>query len=381
MDASEIEQRMAVMAERARARRTEAPPEPEPEPTPTPPATRNVVPFRPRRDASVPRLDRIADTEARELPGFPNAAGNAPTEPTQLDLPGLGPVISGCPSWLLWMYDRAGGDSLAQGRGAPWPMRLFVGALLHLPITDRDGEWRTIRIPTAEVISWLHPRGWTNRRRDWDRFPGALDAMRERLAYVPVPGIGSVALMFPSVIPRATTDPFVEFTIRIPTAAARGASIDWLRLCVYGTQSAALYRAYLSVSAYLDRSAHRGHPITAQIGVPKLGKDGQPRRRKGGALVRSRTEIIANSAARYVQPLTDPDLARMIGLDPQVRQYRAKARHAIEQLAADRVIEIHRDRDGVRLFGPPPARPVSCDDAASSDEQRTGSGAATRGRS
>ena len=108
MDASEIEQRMAAMAERARARRTEAPPEPEPEPTPTPPATRNVVPFRPRRDASVPRLDRIADTEARELPGFPNAAGNAPTEPTQLDLPGLGPVISGCPSWLLWMYDRAG---------------------------------------------------------------------------------------------------------------------------------------------------------------------------------------------------------------------------------------------------------------------------------
>ena len=34
MDASEIEQRMATMAERARARRTEAPPEPEPEPTP-----------------------------------------------------------------------------------------------------------------------------------------------------------------------------------------------------------------------------------------------------------------------------------------------------------------------------------------------------------
>ena len=44
----------------------------------------------------------------------------------------------------------------------------------------------------------------------------ALDSIRKRLSYVPVPGIGSVAMVIPSVIPRSPTDPLCEFTIRIP---------------------------------------------------------------------------------------------------------------------------------------------------------------------
>lgn len=317
-----------------------------------------VSPFEPRRRASLPRLHRI--TEA--LPGFP--AHLAPSSTSQLCLPGIGSMVAGCPSWLLWMFDAAGGESMAQGRGAPWPMRLFVGALLHLSIAERDGEWHTLRFPVFDVqnetgriersgvTSWLHPGGWQNRRRDWSRFPAALDAMRDRLAYVPVQGLGDVAMLVPSVIPRAMSDPIVEFTIRVPRSAARGARISWPRLCEYGTESAALYRAYLSVSAHLDHSARSGHPITRLIGAPVLGDDGKPKRRTRGAIIRSSTELEPNPSAHYVPFLTDGDLARMIGFDGDNRFRRRDARKAFERLDDDGIIDLVPEHRGFRLYGP-----------------------------
>ena len=285
------------------------------------------------------------------LQGFPDMTG--PSQP-QLALPGFEAVIEGSPSWLLWMFDAGGGERTSRGRGAPLPMRLFIGALLHLKVNDRDSQWHKIVRPTEDVIRWLHPSGWKNRRRDWDRFPQALDAMREQFAYVPIPGLGSVAMMFPSIIPRAPTDPVVEFTIRVPSKAAAGARIDWPRLCRYGTNSAPLYRAYLSTAAHLDRSARRGHPITERIAAPVLNDDGNPKRRKGGRIVRSAHDTEPNPAARFVRPLTDADLARMIGFDGDNRKHRFWARKAFERLDADGVIDLQREGRSWRIFGPGP---------------------------
>ena len=150
-----------------------------------------------------------------------------------------------------------------------WPLRLFVGSLLHLRIAERDGQWRTLRFPhlrkheadwpiggVPSIEAWLHPNGWQNRR------------------------------------------------------------LDWPRLCQYGTKSASLYRAYLSVAAFMDQSARRGHAITAEIDAPIMFPGGRPKRRKGGAVERSAHYRVPNPAARYVAPLSDADLARMIGFDP-----------------------------------------------------------------
>lgn len=313
--------------------------------------------FRPVNRASLPRLQLVTTAEADMIPGgaawLPGLGGSdqvAAAVP-QFSLPGFEPVVGGCPSWLLWLYDQAGGESLAQGRGAPWALRLFVGVLLHVSIPDRDGAWRSLRFDTDEVTHWLHPSGWSNRRRDWPRLPAALEAMRQ-IAYVPVPGIGSVAILFPSVIPRVPTDPLVEFTVRIPLSAARGARIDWPRLKRYGADSAALYRAYLSVCAAMDSVAFKGAPITRRIGTPVLNADGQPKRRKGGAIVRRSDVLIDHPRAAMAPVWTDADAARFIGFDPTNRFRRRDARRALERLSADRVIDLDQvSRGRFRLFG------------------------------
>ena len=325
--------------------------------------------FKPVARASLPRLAKLGH-DAATLPDFP--LQDAPAAPgEQLDLPGFGDAVRGCASWLLWLFDQAGGESLASGRGARWELRLFVYALLHLDVADRDGQWHTLRIaaspehakaiedatgrPMANVEDWLHPHGWSNKRRDWHNLPEALRRMSRELSYVPVDGIGYVAMLFPSVIPAKQGDPLVEFTARVPRVAAHGDRLSWPRLLEYGADSARLFRAYLAVVAWLGRSAKRGHPMTRQIAAPVLGPDGEPaRRRKGGAIVRSATERIDNPAARYVgPPLSEADLARMIGFDPTDRRRRGDARAAFERMEADGVIEIERDGRGWLLFGGP----------------------------
>ena len=123
----------------------------------------DAAPFRPKQRASLPRLHNLGPRDRARLPAYISG----PQTPEQPALPGFGPVVESCPSGLLWMFDQAGGQSMKHGRGAPWPMRLFVGALLHLGVSRRDGPWRTIRFPTDEALGWLHPTGWSNRRRDW----------------------------------------------------------------------------------------------------------------------------------------------------------------------------------------------------------------------
>ena len=310
-------------------------------------------PFSPRQRGSLARLSAIVKDPVFLGSGFPVDV-DAPTEPFgQLSLPGLTDttVVAACTSWLLWLFDKAGG-SIAQGSGAPWDMRLWVYAMLHLAVEDRDGLWHTLRFKTEEVIGWLHPDGWTNQRRDWENLPTALNTIREKMSYVPVPGLGTVAMLFPSVIPSVPSHPLIEFTIRVPFAAANGDRLYWPLLIAYGAESTRLFRAYLAVTAWLGRFAHNGHPITRQIAQPVLGPDGKPLRRKR-RIVRSDTFRKPNFAVRYVeQNLTEHDLSRMIGFDETDRRRRHDARSAFERMDADGVIDLQRSGSHFAIFGP-----------------------------
>ena len=329
---------------------------------------KEASPYCPKPRASVPSLQNINDYEVATLPDFTD--DSAPEQPEQLPLPGFEPTITTCPSWILWLYDRAGGDSMRAGRGAPWDLHLFVGAFLHLAIKDRTGQWIRLRFPhlieheadwpisgIPSIERWFFPDGWDkgNKSRYWGRLPEALHRMSRDLSYVPVNELGSVAMVFPSVIPERRDQPLVEFTIRVPGSAATGARIDWDLLRKYRKKSAPQYRAYLSASAFIDRSAHRGHGITAEIGAPLVNADGRPMRREGGAILRG-DEMIPNPQAQFVKPLDSGDLTRMIGFDPNDRRYKHKAIKAFEALHEDGVIDLQKTGNGWKIFMAKPGK-------------------------
>ena len=150
----------------------------------------------------------------------------------------------------------------------------------------------------------------------------------------------------------------------MPRSAAAGTRIDWPLLCQYGKESAALYRAYLSVCSVLDNSARHGQPLTRQIAAPVIGHDGKRKRRKGGVIVRDPGTLIDNPAAQFVKRLTDADAARFVGFDPASKQRRHDARRALERLADDGVIEIEHTGGGrFRIFAPNPRKAVICEGA------------------
>ena len=327
---------------------------------------------KPRQRGSLARLSGLSDQHTH-LPGFPDAS-TAPAEPAALLEFTKEFTMPGCTSWMLWLFrrfDHAGGRSTSQSHGAPWDLRLWIYALLNLPVEKRDGRWHKESFSVEEVIGWLHPNGWSNQRRDWQRLPDALNAMRS-LAYVPVPGIGHVATLYPSVIPSSPRDPCIEFTIRVPRIAAYGDRIIWPWLIKYGADSSLRFRTYLAVSAWMGNSARHGHPITRQISQPSYDSGGKRRRRKGGTIIRSVNRRIPNYAARFVSGLTDHDLTSMIGLDPDNKRHRHEARKVFERLHADTVIDLHRIVTGrhtrFAIFGPTADQDLTREGAADAAE-------------
>lgn len=313
-----------------------------------------VAPMVPVQIGSLPRLHRSPASEAIHLPGF-EVLPAAPAG-RQRELPGFDAFVSGVPSWVLSLYDATGAKSMQRGRGAPWSLRLFTFACLHVPVSERTGGVVRLPLRLRDIEAWLWPDGWRrqNRYRDWQAFRTVLlrlGAIRPTIvgpdgrAYL-------VEIVRVPVVPRQW-DPnaICPFFVTIPRSAAAGARVDWPALRRYGAESAPLFRAALASAAVLDYSSRRGQAITPTIAAPILDVDGKPKRRRGGKVRRDPDVRVVNPAARYVGKLTDADLCRMIGLTDH-RQNKKRARAAFERLDADDGINLVRLPDGcVQLFG------------------------------
>ena len=183
----------------------------------------------------LPRFGRVQVADVAMLPGF-DSGGVAPVRDAVL--PGFGPVASSVPSWLLAVFDQAGGISEARGRGAPWDLRLFVGALLSLPVELRNGSTQRMRLTTGELAQWLLPGGWDRRPAAFERLRRSLRALDALRVPVDVAGTSGGLLkvvscrLLPREFDRGKGPIVVE--VSIPGGAARGARVDWDRLTRYG---------------------------------------------------------------------------------------------------------------------------------------------------
>ena len=313
---------------------------------------RTVKPFWPRQRASLPRLHCVSAEEVQRLPLFTTERAQD-AQPVLATLDGSPPVFAapGLPinsSWLLALFDQTGGQSMKPGRGAPWDLQIFIGALIHTPVRARTGHVVTLSFSTDKIVEWIHPEGWTNRARDWGKFTAALESVGSHC--IPT-SAGMVGLVYARVIPHSWADGRgVVLETRIPRSAAAGARIDWPMLCRYRTESAPLYRAYLSVCAFMDRSAHNGQPLSRQIHPPLFHPDGRKKRRKGGWILRDEASLVVNPMANRVPTLTIEQARIMFGLRDS-RTSRMRARRLLEQLEADGIVEVEDLGHGsLRLF-------------------------------
>ena len=335
------------------------------------PATRGSVMEWHRADAGdmrlldpgdAPPVSSMADEAQMILPLFSNAA-------IQDD---------GSISWLLALYEMSGG-ALNGRKGLPPALVMAVGAMAHLHVRSRDSDFHRLYFPmlkrhrdhwqlysdgpqpwpagTTAIEEWLYPKGGMAKpARDWTRIRDGLRDMGQRLAYLPIPGLGDVAWLFPGVIPTAIDAPIVELVVRIPASAAKGTRFDWPRFTQYASANARKARAYLSAIAHMGRSAHDGEFLTRQLPARVLDRHGNPIRQAGGRPKRDLAVGLEDNphAARFVRPLSDRALARMCGYPNPTRLQLLRARQTFAELAADGVLELVRDGDGYRLFGPPP---------------------------
>ena len=249
-------------------------------------ARESVQPADGRPVRELPRFNRIDVAGAHSLPGFePDSGGSVPPVRDAV-LPGFVGVSPSVPSWLLSVYDQAGGATEARGRGAPWLLRVFVGALLSVPPELRTGRPVPLHLTTGQLARWLLPGGWDRRPQAFERLRTALRGLDGLRVPVRVAGTSGGllrvvdALLVPAAYDRGRGP--VVLRVSIPPAAARGARVDWDRLTKYGAESAPIYRAYLSTVAVLDYAGRAGRALTPTIPAPVLDKRGRKRRRKGG---------------------------------------------------------------------------------------------------
>ena len=60
---------------------------------------------------------------------------------------------------MLRLFDRAGGQSLAGGRGAPWMLRIWIAAILQLPVGQRTWAPVDLSFTVGEIADWLPGSG------------------------------------------------------------------------------------------------------------------------------------------------------------------------------------------------------------------------------
>ena len=279
----------------------------------SPPPTR---PWR-HTPGSPHRLPAIANADRdHQLPTLRPAfeAGASPQLPL---FENLAPSVASV-SWLLQLYDAAGGEGSTSGAG-PWDLHLWIEAMLHLEHVRRNGYSQPLPVSVKEIKAWMYPDGgWKPSRHD----PKLMKALqRVDQLRIDVPG-GWWKL----VRVDAGIGDTVWFQVRCPPSCANGPAIDTPRLRRYRLESGRVYRAYLSALSYLDRTARNGKAITA-------GDED---------LVRFTGE-----------GFTPDQLCHLVGLDPKAgHSNQDRTVDAFERLAEDEVIDLHREgRDRYRILG------------------------------
>ena len=261
--------------------------------------------------------------------------GGTGEPPRQLWLGFEQPEPDRVPVLPLVAFDRRGGPSMTQGRGAAHAIRLYVEALLSLPpeLRRTGGPPVSLHARLREVVAGLWPRGW-QRNRDWPRLLAGLDELRRLGVEWEHDGTGGVwfAVTVRSVPRDAQLDDLVRFEVLLPPGSGPGPMVAREHLRLLGLDSAPAYRLYLSLCWYWDRYGTAAGRL--------IGADPPQRRGEPVPPVKVGDKLVNPAALHRYPPLTPDHLAQMAYAPADLadegsstrRTQRQRAREALDRI-------------------------------------------------
>lgn len=287
-----------------------------------------------RRDVAM--LPATPSVRVVEAPEDRDTLPLPPTPPRrQLTLPNMVPadrdVIA--PAAWLQVFDRLGGNYMAQGRGVPVELRLFVEALAWAPPAARRGILAEVDLTVRDLVQAIWPNGW-RRNEDLPKLVRGIDRISAfgvlsdgRFRWRPLwfqlsPDLG------------ASLDDPVRLYVQLPAVSGTGAGARFDRdtLRRLGLRSAPAYRLYLALIEQWDRKLRRGL---------------HPHRRKSDDTPMPLPGFSPDERRRLI---FGPD--ETAGTRATVRSRQRDAERAFKTLQADGVIDLQTDHHDPRIYRP-----------------------------
>ena len=215
------------------------------------------------------RLAMANGDDARVPKLFSPPAHIAPgADGVPLILPGFGNVIQPEIALPLELWGMGSGPEVSPGRGAPWALRMFVGALLATPSeARRQGSPAEVTLTLGELIRWLYPNSRQSAARWWPQFLRAVEDLESQANRIPMyrkdtdtwAAVRVVSVSEHPVAPSELDGPVV-FRVDLPLGSDAGPKVS-PNLLGWGAQDAPAFRLLLNLAYYWYKPGHTNRPI------------------------------------------------------------------------------------------------------------------------
>ena len=217
---------------------------------------RPVEPNRRMTDRIIPGRLAMADTSNNpKLLFSPAARVEYGPDGDQLVLPGFGNADTPSPALPLALYDLGAGPTISRGNAAPIALRIFVEAVLSVPMHERElGQPVAMSVVLREFLHWLYPTRFPTPAEYWPRIMRAIEALDSWEARIPLYDPQTKRSELRRVvsvggIPRGpgALDESIRIIVDLPPGSGHGPQVsDNLRL--WGVQSAPSYRLLINLA-------------------------------------------------------------------------------------------------------------------------------------
>ena len=219
---------------------------------------RPVEPSRRTTERVIPARLAMASTPSQRnarLLFSPAAHARYGPDGKQMVMPGFAKPDTPSPALPLALYDLGAGPAISPGKGAPLALRMFVEAVLSVPMDERElGQPVAMSVSLREFLAWLYPTRTPSPAEYWPRLMAAIEALDSWDARIPLYDPQTQRSELRRVvsvggIPRGpgALDESVRIIVDLPPGSGHGPQVsDNIRS--WGVKSAPAYRLLINLA-------------------------------------------------------------------------------------------------------------------------------------